>query len=56
MGYSRSAVSRGTHILAAHGPTETRGDCNAANIGMFKGFERAGFTNFANRRMYSRKL
>ncbi|GGO21244.1 GNAT family N-acetyltransferase [Micromonospora parathelypteridis] len=55
-GYSTSVVARGTRILAENGATEIRGDCDAANIAMFKGFERAGYHNFANRMELSRPL
>jgi len=52
-GYSASIVARGTQILVANGATEIRGDCDAGNVAMYKGFERAGYVNFANRRAYS---
>ena len=55
-GYASAVVARGAHILVAHGATEIRGDCDAANVGMAKAFERAGFTNFANRKMFRRPL
>ncbi|MEV4760345.1 GNAT family N-acetyltransferase [Micromonospora sp. NPDC049559] len=55
-GYATAAVARGTQILAASGATEIRGDCDASNIGMFRAFERAGYRNFANRKMFSRDL
>lgn len=48
-GYAASVVARGTRILAENGATEIRGDCDAANIAMYKGFERGGYENFANR-------
>jgi GNAT superfamily N-acetyltransferase len=55
-GYATAVVARGTHILADNGATEIRGDCDTANVGMAKAFERAGFTNFANRKMFRRPL
>lgn len=55
-GFSASVVARGTRILAAHGATEIRGDCDAANAAMVKGFERSGYRNFADRRELVRKL
>ena len=54
--YATAAVARGTSILVAAGATEIRGDCDAGNIGMFKAFQRAGYRNFANRKMFSRLL
>ncbi len=48
-GYASSVVARGTRILAAHGATEIRGDCDAANLAMVKGFARSGYENFASR-------
>jgi RimJ/RimL family protein N-acetyltransferase len=55
-GYATAVVARGTQILAANGATEIRGDCDASNTGIFKAFQRAGFDNFVNRKMFSRKL
>ncbi|WP_412537867.1 mycothiol acetyltransferase [Longispora sp. K20-0274] len=55
-GFSTDVVIRGLHVLAAAGETEVRGDCDAANVGMFRSFVKAGFANFANRRMFSRSL
>lgn len=55
-GYATAVVARGTDILVAAGATEIRGDCDAGNTGMFKAFRRAGYRNFANRRMFSRPL
>ncbi|GIG64049.1 GNAT family N-acetyltransferase [Phytomonospora endophytica] len=52
-GYSASIVARGTQILVANGATEIRGDCDAGNVAMYKGFERSGYVNFADRRAYS---
>jgi RimJ/RimL family protein N-acetyltransferase len=55
-GYSASVVARGTRILAAHGATEIRGDCDAGNVAMVRGFERNGYRNFAERRELVRTL
>ncbi|GAA4910401.1 RimJ/RimL family protein N-acetyltransferase [Stackebrandtia albiflava] len=55
-GYASSVVARGTRLLAAAGADEIRGDCDAGNPGMVKGFERAGYTRFATRRQYGRSL
>lgn len=55
-GFATAAVARGTQTLAGEGATEVRGDCDAANIGMFKAFQRCGFDNFADRQMYARAL
>jgi RimJ/RimL family protein N-acetyltransferase len=55
-GYATAVVARGTNILVAAGATEIRGDCDTDNVGMFKGFQRAGYRNFANRKMFSRAL
>ena len=55
-GYATAVVARGTNVLVAAGATEIRGDCDAGNIGMSKAFRRAGYQNFANRRMFSRPL
>jgi predicted N-acetyltransferase YhbS len=55
-GYATAVVTRGAQILVANGATEIRGDCDAANVGMAKAFERAGFTNFADRKMFRRPL
>jgi GNAT superfamily N-acetyltransferase len=55
-GYATAVVARGTHILAEHGAAEVRGDCDTANAGMAKAFERAGFTSFARRKMFRRPL
>ncbi|MGW3604015.1 GNAT family N-acetyltransferase [Micromonospora sp. NPDC005161] len=55
-GYSSSVVARGTAILAENGATEIRGDCDVQNIAMFKGFQRAGYDNFADRMEFSRSL
>lgn len=55
-GFSASVVARGTRILAAHGATEIRGDCDAGNAAMARGFERGGYVTFADRRELIRKL
>ncbi|WP_433361538.1 mycothiol acetyltransferase [Actinoplanes sp. CA-142083] len=55
-GYATSVVARGTRVLLDAGAAEIRGDCDAANIGMFKAFRRAGYRNFANRKMFTRPL
>ncbi|MEV8531517.1 GNAT family N-acetyltransferase [Streptomyces sp. NPDC051211] len=55
-GYATSVVVRGTRVLAAHGATEVRGDCDAANVAMAKAFRRAGYENFADRLEFSRPL
>ncbi|SCE86741.1 Acetyltransferase (GNAT) family protein [Micromonospora coriariae] len=55
-GYSSSVVARGTAILAENGATEIRGDCDVENVAMFKGFQRAGYDNFANRMEFTRPL
>ncbi len=55
-GYATAVVARGTHLLIEAGAKEIRGDCDAANIAMVKGFQRCGYTNFANRQMFRRAL
>ncbi|GAA3235049.1 GNAT family N-acetyltransferase [Dactylosporangium siamense] len=55
-GYATATVARGTKVLVAAGATEIRGDCDAGNVAMFKAFQRAGYHNFANRKMFSRPL
>lgn len=55
-GYAASIVARGTRILAAAGAETVRGDCDSANIAMVRGFERAGYRNFADRREYRKVL
>ncbi|WP_018348847.1 hypothetical protein [Longispora albida] len=55
-GYSTSIVARGTKILTEAGATEIRGDCDDANIGMFKGFLKASYRNYTDRKMFSRAL
>lgn len=55
-GYSTSVVARGTKILVDNGATEIRGDCDAGNVAMFKGFQRAGYANFANRLEFAQDL
>ncbi|MEU3556029.1 GNAT family N-acetyltransferase [Streptomyces fragilis] len=55
-GYAGAVVARGTHVLVDAGFGEIRGDCDAGNIGMCKAFRRAGYRNFANRKMFTRPL
>jgi RimJ/RimL family protein N-acetyltransferase len=55
-GYATSVVARGTQVLVDAGVGEIRGDCDASNIGMLKAFQRAGYRNFANRKMFTRPL
>lgn len=55
-GYATAVVARGTHVLVEAGFGEIRGDCDAGNIGMAKAFQRAGYRNFANRKMFTRPL
>jgi hypothetical protein len=56
LGYATSVVARGTQVLLGAGADEIRGDCDADNIGMVKAFRRAGYRNFANRKMFTRAL
>ena len=51
-GYAASVVARGTKLLAESGATEIRGDCDAANVGMYKGFLKSGYANFADRKAF----
>ncbi|MBE1485928.1 GNAT family N-acetyltransferase [Plantactinospora soyae] len=55
-GYSRSVVARGTSILVENGATEIRGDCDVQNVAMYKGFQRAGYDNFADRLEFTRSF
>lgn len=55
-GYASSVVARGTQVLVDAGVGEIRGDCDAGNIGMLKAFQRAGYRNFANRKVFTRSL
>ncbi|WP_406838210.1 GNAT family N-acetyltransferase [Streptomyces sp. AHU1] len=55
-GYATAVVARGTHVLADAGFSEIRGDCDEGNTGMAKAFQRAGYRNFANRKMFTRPL
>ncbi|NGN65907.1 GNAT family N-acetyltransferase [Streptomyces sp. A7024] len=55
-GYATAVVARGTRLLQAAGADEIRGDCDAANIPMFRAFERAGYENFADRQEFARRL
>jgi ribosomal protein S18 acetylase RimI-like enzyme len=51
-GLATQLVRRGTERLLAAGVDEIRGDCDVDNVGMVKGFERAGYEQFARRRSY----
>jgi ribosomal protein S18 acetylase RimI-like enzyme len=51
-GLATHLVRRGTERLLAAGADEIRGDCDLDNVGMVKGFERAGYEQFARRRSY----
>lgn len=55
-GLASRLVRRGTDRLVESGTTEIRGDCDRDNIGMVKGFERAGYEQFARRRTYQRPI
>ncbi len=55
-GLAPELVRRSTQRLLESGADEIRGDCDRDNIGMVKGFERAGFEQFARRRTYHRTL
>lgn len=55
-GYATAIVARGTRILAEAGADVIRGDCDAGNIAMVRGFERGGYRNFTNRREYRKEL
>jgi ribosomal protein S18 acetylase RimI-like enzyme len=55
-GLATQLVRRGTERLLATGLDEIRGDCDLANVGMVKGFERAGYQQFARRRSYQLPL
>jgi ribosomal protein S18 acetylase RimI-like enzyme len=55
-GLATQLVRRGTERLLAAGLDEIRGDCDLANVGMIKGFERAGYELFARRRSYQLQL
>jgi ribosomal protein S18 acetylase RimI-like enzyme len=55
-GLAQQLVRRGTELLVESGATEIRGDCDRANIGMVKAFERAGYDEFARRRTYHRAI
>ncbi|MGW1066275.1 GNAT family N-acetyltransferase [Streptomyces aureus] len=55
-GYATAVVARGTHVLLDAGFDAIRGDCDADNIGMARAFQRAGYRNFANRKMFTRPL
>jgi len=49
--HASSAGWDGNALLAARWV-----DCDAGNVGMFRAFRRAGYRNFANRKMFSRPL
>ena len=51
-GLAVELVRRGTERLLASDADEIRGDCDLDNIDMVKGFERAGYEQFARRRTY----
>jgi ribosomal protein S18 acetylase RimI-like enzyme len=55
-GLATQLVRRGTERLLAAGSDEIRGDCDRDNVGMVKGFERAGYQQFARRRSYQLEL
>ncbi|MFD7712540.1 GNAT family N-acetyltransferase [Streptomyces sp. NPDC059785] len=55
-GYATAMVARGTRVLVENGAGEIRGDCDAANLAMAKGFERAGYENFASRLEFTARL
>lgn len=55
-GFATAAVARATQTLANAGATEIRGDCDRANVAMYHAFQRAGYTNFADRKMFDRTL
>jgi ribosomal protein S18 acetylase RimI-like enzyme len=55
-GLATQLVRRGTERLLAAGADEIRGDCDRDNVGMVKGFERAGYKQFARRRSYRLEL
>ncbi|HZE40049.1 MAG TPA: GNAT family N-acetyltransferase [Stackebrandtia sp.] len=55
-GYATAAASRCTEVLVGADAEEIRGDCDASNVAMAKGFERAGYENFARRLEFVREL
>ena len=55
-GFAAELVRRGTEQLLESGAEEIQGDCDLDNIGMVKGFERAGYEQFARRRTYRRAI
>lgn len=55
-GYAASVIVRSTKILAEAGAEAIRGDCDNANVGMVRGFERGGFRNFTNRKEFKKQL
>jgi ribosomal protein S18 acetylase RimI-like enzyme len=55
-GLAQALVARGTERLLQGGADDIRGDCDRDNVGMVKGFQRAGYRQFARRRTYSRPI
>lgn len=55
-GYSATVVARGTRILAGAGAEVIRGDCDRGNPAMAKGFARAGYANFSDRKAFRKSL
>jgi ribosomal protein S18 acetylase RimI-like enzyme len=55
-GFAQQLVRRGTERLLSAGATEIGGDCDRDNVGMVKGFERAGYEQTARRRSYHRPV
>lgn len=55
-GYSASVVVRSTRILAEAGADAIRGDCDTVNVAMSRGFQRAGYCNFMDRKEYQKQL
>jgi ribosomal protein S18 acetylase RimI-like enzyme len=51
-GYAAPLVRRGTERLVAAGAGKIRADCDRENIPMVKGFQRAGYEQFARRRSF----
>ena len=55
-GFAAELVRRGTKQLIESGAEENQGDCDLDDTGMVKGFERAGYEQFARRRTYRRAI
>jgi ribosomal protein S18 acetylase RimI-like enzyme len=55
-GLAQQLVRRGMEVLLESGADEVRGDCDRNNVGMVKGFLRAGYEQFAGRRTYHRAI